>query len=213
MIAVPLSILLVFASIAMDAAQADQEWTAAGIKNGVTLTYRDDARLNAREVRAVAELPHPPERIVPIVCDFTQILDPDTREARVLSGEIGGRYEIYLRYAPRYVVVSARDVVLDVRSEASGCAWSEVADRLPPQSGAVRMPLLRGSWSVEAIDASRSRVTYQIAVRPGGSIPGWMVRRGAVGALPEIIDRVARCVSSLPGRGDGRCETAKAQGR
>ena len=204
MIAARLSIPLLFAAMTAAAAQPDQGWTEAGIKNGVTLAFRDDSQLNAREVRAVAELPHPPARVIPIVCDFTQTLDPDTRETRVLSGEIGGRYEIYLRYAPRYLVVSARDVVLDIRREANGCAWSELAGRLPPQSGAVRMPLLRGSWTVEALDASRSRVTYQIAVRPGGSIPGWMVRRGAVGALPAVIAQVARCLSS-PDLPDGRC--------
>ena len=206
MIAARLSLLLLFSSMVVAAAQTDQGWTGAGVKNGVTLTFRDDPQLDARQVRAVAELSHAPNRIIPVVCDFTQRLDPDTRETRVLSGEIGGRYEIYLRYAPRYLVVSARDVVLDVRPEVNGCAWSEVTDRVPPQSGAVRMPLLRGSWRIEAIDPSRSRVTYEIAVRPGGSIPGWMVRRGAVGALPEIIERVARCLSS-PERADGRCPT------
>ena len=204
MIARRLSLLFLFSSMVVGAAQTDQGWRAAGIKNGVTLTFRDDPQLNARQVRAVAELPFAPGRIIPVVCDFTQIFDPDTRETRVLSGEIGGRYEIYLRYAPRYMVVSARDVVLDVRPEPNGCAWSEVAERVPPQSGAVRMPLLRGSWTVEPIDSSRSRVTYQIAVRPGGSIPGWMVRRGAVSALPEVIGHVARCLSS-PERRDGRC--------
>ena len=204
MIVARLSMLLLFAAMTVDAAQPDQAWTDAGIKNGVALSFRDDPLLNAREVRAVAELPHPPGRIIPVVCDFTQALDPDTRETRVLSGEIGGRYEIYLRYAPRYLVVSARDVVLDVRREGNGCAWSEVAGRVPPQSGNVRMPLLRGSWTVEQLDASRSRVTYQIAVRPGGSIPGWMVRRGAVSALPEILQHVARCLSSAESP-DGRC--------
>jgi hypothetical protein len=204
LIAARLFILLLCSSMLIEAAQNDQGWTAAGIKNGVTLVFRDDPQLDARQVRAVAELPHPPDQIIPVVCDFTQLLDPDTRETRVLSGEIGGRYEIYLRYASRYLVVSARDVVLDVRRQANGCAWSEVAGRVPPQSGAVRMPLLRGSWTVEPIETSRSRVTYEIAVRPGGSIPGWMVRRGAVSALPGIIARVARCLSSSPGP-DGRC--------
>lgn len=204
MIAARLSILLLFASMGIDTAQTEPGWTAAGIKNGVTLTFRDDPQLDARQVRAVAELPHAPGQIIPIVCDFTQTLDPDTREARVLSGEIGGRYEIYLRYASRYMVVSARDVVLDIRPEANGCAWSELTGRVPSQSGAVRMPLLRGSWTVEPIGDSSSRVTYQIAVRPGGSIPGWMVRRGAASALPEVIGRVARCLSS-PERRDGRC--------
>jgi hypothetical protein len=203
MIAARVSMLLLFVAMTVAAAQPDQSWKEAGIKNGVTLTFRDDQQLNAREVRAVAELPHAPGRIIAVVCDFTQALDPDTRESRVLSGEIGRRYEIYLRYAPRYLVVSARDVVLDVRREANGCAWSEVAGRVPPQSGTVRMPLLRGSWTIEPLDVSRSRVTYQIAVRPGGTIPGWMVRRGAVSALPEIIEQVARCLSSA--EPNGRC--------
>lgn len=198
-----IAILALFAA-SIHASQPDSGWTAAGSKNGVTLTFRDDSQLNAREVRAVAELPHAAARIIPIVCDFTQTLDPGVREARVLSGEIGNAYEVYLRYAPQYLVVSARDVVIDVRRNDRGCAWTEVADRVPPPPGTVRMPLLRGSWSVEAVDASRSRVTYQIAVRPGGRIPNWMVRRGAVNALPDVIERVSRCLSN-PAVRDGRC--------
>jgi len=204
MIAACLSTLILATAVALHAAQAEPGWTDAGTRDGVTVAFRDDPQLNAREVRAVAELPHAPGQIIPVVCDFTQPLDPDTREARVLAGDLGGRYEIYLRYASRFLVVSARDVVLEIRPQPNGCVWSEVEGGLPPQSVAVRMPLLRGLWTVEPIDPARSRVTYQIAVRPGGSIPGWMVRRGAVSALPEVIKRVARCLSSEERR-DGRC--------
>jgi hypothetical protein len=204
MVAARLLVLFLFALITVDAVQVEPAWQDAGVRNGVTLSFRDDPQLNARQVRAVAELPHAFDQIIDVVCDFTQLLDPDTRESRVLAGDIGADYEIYLRYAPRYMVVAARDVVLSVQAEDNGCTWSEVAGRLPPQAGAVRMPLLRGSWSVEAIDASRSRVTYQIVVNPGGSIPGWMVRRGAVSALPGVIERAARCLS-IPERPDGRC--------
>lgn len=204
MIATRMWVLLLFASIMAGAVQIEEVWQDAGVSNGVTLSFRDDPQLNARQVRAVAELPQTPDAIIDVVCDFTQLLDPDTRESRVLAGDIGADYEIYVRYAPRYMVVSARDVALSVQAEDNGCAWSEIAGRLPKQAGAVRMPLLRGSWSVDAIDAARSRVTYQIAVNPGGSIPGWMVRRGAVSALPDVIRRVARCLS-IPERPGGRC--------
>ena len=205
MIAVRLSaVVLLATAIATAAAQAERDWEPAGSRNGVTLTFRDQPLLDAREVRAVAELPYPAGRIVAVVCDFTQVLDPDVREARILSGEIVSRYEIYLRYASRFMVVSSRDVVIDVRRDATGCAWSEVGDRMPPQSDSVRMPLLRGSWTVEPVDASRSRITYQIAARPGGKIPGWMVRRGALSALPDVIARLSRCVASPEAR-DGRC--------
>jgi hypothetical protein len=151
--------------------------------------------LDAREVRAVAELPHAAERVIALVCDFTQRLDPDVREAAVLSGDITTRYSIYLRYAPRFVVVAARDVVIDVQRNGRGCSWTEQQDGREARSGAVRMPLLRGSWTVESIDATRARVTYQIAVNPGGRIPKWLVRRGAAGALPDVIARVGRRLS------------------
>ncbi len=197
-------LLLITLSIGTAATQSDPGWTPAGTRNGVTLAFRDDPQLNAREVRAITELPYASSRIVSLVCDFTRVLDPDVRQARVLSGNISSRYEIYLRYAPRFLVVAARDVVIDVKREEHGCAWSEVAGRMPPQSGAVRMPLLRGAWTIEPIDPMRSRVTYQIAVRPGGRIPGWMVRRGAARALPDVIDRVSKCLSSRQ-NGDGPC--------
>ncbi len=54
------------------------------------------------------------------------------------------------------------------------------------------MPLLRGSWTIEPLDVTRSRVVYQVAVNPGGRLPGWLVRRGAVSALPDVIEQVRR---------------------
>ena len=137
---------------------------------------------------------------------FTQALDPEVQEAKVLSGEVSTRYTVYLLYAPRYVVVAPRDVVIDVRRESNGCTWSEIAGPVEPRPSTVRMPLLRGSWVVEALEASRTRVTYQIVVKPGGRIPGWLVRRGAAGALPRAIEHVTRCLSSTVPAG-GRCSS------
>ena len=176
-------------------AAAQQRWESGGSADGVVLEFRDDAALGVREVRAIAEVPHAANRVIAVACDFTQELDPDVREVKMLSGDLDSRYSIYLRYAPRYVVVAARDVVIDVRRQADGCAWSEAANGAELREGTVRMPLLRGSWTVESLDMSRSRVTYQIAVNPGGRIPKWMVRRGAAGALPRVIERISRCLA------------------
>jgi len=176
-------------------AAAQDGWTPGGSSDGVALSFRDDAASGTREVRAIAEVPHAADRVIAVACDFTQELDPDVREVKLLSGDLDSRYSIYLRYAPRYVVVAARDVVIDVRRQADGCAWSEAANGAELREGTVRMPLLRGSWTVEPLDTSRSRVTYQIAVNPGGRIPKWMVRRGAAGALPRVIERINRCLA------------------
>jgi hypothetical protein len=180
----------------------DDGWTDAGTRRGVVLAFRDDPRIDAREVRATAELPFPAASILSVACDLSRYgeLVPGVTEARLMAGEATADYEVYLRYAPRYLVIAARDVVLHVRSstsraDASGCRWSEVTNRVPGRRGTVRMPLLRGSWSVEPLHAMRSRVRYEVAVRPGGRIPAWLVRRGAVQALPDVIDRLRERLS------------------
>jgi ribosome-associated toxin RatA of RatAB toxin-antitoxin module len=180
-------------------AQMSSEWTAAGTTRGVTLAFRDDARLEVREVRATTELPFPAARILSLVCDFTHYrsLVSGVQEATLLSGTVPGDYDIYLRYAPRFLVVAARDVVVRVQrqstpDESSGCTWTDLKKREPERKGYVRMPLLRGSWTIEPLDATRSRVVYQVAVDPGGRLPGWLVRRGAVSALPDVIEQVRR---------------------
>ena len=188
--------VLVLVSLAQAAAGG---WTAAGTTRDVTLAFRDDPRLDVREVRATTELPFPAARIFPLVCDFTHYgsLVSGVQETKMMSGTAPSDYEIYLRYAPRFLVVSARDVVVHVQGQSapdgsSGCQWTDLKEREPERKGIVRMPLLRGSWTIEPLDATRSRVVYQVAVNPGGRLPGWLVRRGAVSALPDVIEQVRR---------------------
>ena len=185
---------LVLLARALVVATADSDWTSAGTKDGVTLAFREEPVLGAREVRATSELTFPAALIFSVVCDLTQYnqLVPGVTEATLLDGSSPTDYEVYLRYAPRYIVVAARDVVLRVRGGSDapgtfGCRWSEVIDRLAKRKGTVRMPLLRGTWTIETLDDWRSRVTYQLAAAPGGRIPGWLVRKGAVQAMPEVI--------------------------
>lgn len=189
-----LLVLVAWAAVATVPVLA-QEWTPAGTRKGIALAFKDDTVLDAREMRAIAELPYDSTRITAVVCDFTQTLDPDVREATIMSGDLLSDYVIYLRYAPRYMVVAARDVVIGVKRQANGCSWSERSGLVAERPGTVRMPLLRGSWIVEPVQADRSRVVYQIAVKPGGRLPGWLVRRGATSALPDVIERVTRCLS------------------
>jgi len=155
-------------------------------------------------VRATAELPFPAQQIVALVCDQTQyqsVVD-GLDEVRLLSGTVPDDYELYFRYAPRFAVVAARDVAVRVQSRTGeaglGCDWSHLPDRVPPQQGAVRMRVLRGSWTLDALDAARTRVVYQVLADPGGRLPGWLVRRGALGAMPDVIQRVARRLRQSP---------------
>ena len=180
-------------------------WTTAAARDGVRLAFRDDPQLDVREVRATTELPFPAFRVFALVCDFTHYgsLASGVQETKMLSGTAPADYEIYMHYAPRFLVVSARDVVVHVQSQStpdgfSRCQWTDLKEREPERKGIVRMPLLRGSWTIEPLDTTRSRVVYQVAVNPGGRLPGWLVRRGAVRALPDVIEQVRRRLGREP---------------
>ena len=46
---------------------------------------------------------------------------------------------------------------------------------VPDYEGTVRIPKLRSSWLFEALSDTKTRVTYQNEVDPGGFIPKWIV--------------------------------------
>jgi hypothetical protein len=138
----------------------------------------------------------PAARIFPLVCDFTHYgsLVSGVQETKMMSGTAPSDYDIYMRYAPRFLVVAARDVVVRVQGQStpdgsSGCQWIELKEREPERKGIVRMPLLRGSWTIERLDAMRSRVVYQVAVNPGGRLPGWLAGTARRGQRAAGCDR------------------------
>jgi hypothetical protein len=79
--------------------------------------------------------------------------------------------------------VSDRDAVLDNRvtfDEAEKAVrlefWSVADERAPPVPGVVRMPFLRGHWTLwPASDGKTTRVEYQVHANPGGRLPDWLV--------------------------------------
>ena len=111
---------MVAVSIASATVAGYTGWTDAGTKRGIALAYRDDPSLSTREVRATADLPFSARHVYSVVCDLSQykVIVPGVQETKVLGGTLPADYEIYLRYAPRFLVVEARDVVLRVQRAA-----------------------------------------------------------------------------------------------
>jgi hypothetical protein len=49
-----------------------------------------------------------------------------------------------------------------------------IPDYLPPKEGIVRLAKANGSWLLTSIDTSKTSITYQMHVEPGGLIPAWL---------------------------------------
>lgn len=50
----------------------------------------------------------------------------------------------------------------------------------PAKDGIVRMPAINGFWLLEPINANETKVTYQLQIDPGGSIPSWVANMGSI---------------------------------
>jgi len=177
------------------------QWVDAGLRDGVRLSSRENPALGAFEVRAEKELPIAARALFAVVTDYGRYQEfmPGILSNRIFPGEAPARFDVYMLYSPQFVVVRARDVVLQVELlPAAGTNavwtshWKNMGARVAERPDAVRMPLNVGSWTIEDLGPGRSRVTYQVAVRPGGWIPDWMVRWGAARALPEVLELVAK---------------------
>ncbi len=99
-------------------------------------------------------------------------------------------------------VVSDRDYVMHVHllSPASSgrCVVAFNTESLPdwpPQPGAVRIPLIRGSWLLEPEASGKVLVRYEVYSDPGGGLPAFLVRDAqrdaAVDFLRTILSRAA----------------------
>ena len=102
--------------------------------------------------------------------------------------------------------VSDRDVV--VESEATFDKASQTVTivmksieykDVPEVSGVVRMPRLRGKFTLKSVSDSQTFVTYEIDADPGGLLPHWIVRMASRDipyiTLMNLRDRVKEMVA------------------
>jgi len=54
--------------------------------------------------------------------------------------------------------------------------WSITHPKEPPVPGVVRIPSLRGHWTLSPLNGGHAtQAEYQVHADPGGSLPGWIV--------------------------------------
>lgn len=198
--AIMAGLILAWTATTGAAADDDASWTARPGRDGVSLATRERAGSKIREIRAIAEIDAPPERVLAVLADierYPQIMPP-TEQARLLrSDENGAVY--YMEINPP--VVARRDYCFRVAfdhlpdgklrshwvAENSGC--------LPERSGIVRVRSTDGQWVLSPQgDGRRTLAEYRCHIEVGGQVPAWMVNSGSVNQLPDVINSLRRAV-------------------
>ena len=133
-------------------------------------------------------------------------------EARVLQREGDDKLVVYSRTEGRWPVAD-RDSVFEsevVRREAEHVEirFRNVESLLmPPVPGVVRMPSVDGDYRLEALDAGRTRVEYELEMDMGGLVPSFVTHYVSdempLHTLKGLKQQVQRVAEEGPGTGSG----------
>lgn len=192
---------LVLLLAATQVARADDGWKLQRDKDGMQFSSRKVGFSKVDEVRAVAVLDYPLERLLSVLSDvehYPSNMPPTLLVRRLGGSNADGTYYVELKppmcsrryYCTRY----------QVRRDGAGAArveWSTNNDTCPVREGGpLRMDDNSGSWTLTAIDAAHTRVTYQAHVDPGGSLPASLVNWGTPPAINDLFAALRKATQS-----------------
>ena len=178
--------------------RADEGWASLETRDGVTYERRAMPGSHFYAYRATLAVSARPSETARVV--WTAITDsvPPTVKKRTVLQRSDDELVVYEQiHTP---VVSDRDVTLRfrrvVRPDAIEIEF-QTANELgpPPASGLVRLPTVRGRWTLTPV-ANGTHVVYDCFSEPGGSVPAFLVR-GA--QQSQVAKDVERALSGLRG--------------
>ena len=190
-------------------ADADEAWESVPVKGenkeGISVEKRAVPGSKFMEYRARASTSVQPQTVLRgLWSGLTEPPQGTVRKREVLRKT---DTELVFYDQVKTPVVSDRDYTMRIqqsKDEQSGTLFVrfQTANELgpPAASGFVRIPMVRGSWTIEAGEGGGAKLTYQCYSEPGGSIPAFMVRGAqqnqVVVDMRRILDRAQRAASA-----------------
>lgn len=160
------------------AARADGEWEKATVKKGVTYDRRSVTGSKFYEYRGTVVVERAAEGLLDALwAHVVDLKGPQVTKRDVVRKD---ENEIVLHDEIKTPVVSDRELTLlfwKQKNPTLGLYFTIRNDLWPrPNPKWVQLPMVRGGWTLEPIDATHTRLVYTCYSEPGGSVPAWMVR-------------------------------------
>lgn len=185
-------------------AAAEEGWKKVGEKQGLLLEKRAVRGSEMPEVRVTAHSRLPAWQIASALwadragSKYAQrshrkrVVLRETADERVVHEQISSS------------VVSDRDYVVrqhrsgDGRAGAFQLTFEKDEGGPPPAKGVVRLPVLRGSWTVTPTGDGGAEVVYRVHSEPGGSVPAFLVRGALVDSGRDVVLDVLEWAAAHP---------------
>lgn len=187
---------------ALPAAGFAGDWEVVAERDGIVASQRMIEGRNLPQLRAQGEVRGTPYEILAVLLDVPNYHAwvPDCAVATTLGKPGRWRSTIYTRTDLPWPVQD-RETVIDqevffVRAPTLvNVTFRAIeAPDLAPADGTIRVNSAEGSYTIEALDGRRSRVTYLVDADPGGRVPAWLVvmqsRRNPLGTLAGLRQRL-----------------------
>jgi len=179
------------------AIEPEQDWVHTRTDDGIE-SFRSAEGAGSREtLRAVTEVQGDVWSLLAILEDVDRACEWTAHCAEMRRVR---------RYGPRDMLVYARmdapwpvrdrDVVTRVRLELGSlheiqADIQSVADpSVPANPGVVRMPSMRARYAFRVVGPERVRVSYEVSVDPGGTLPDWLKRLVARDLAHDTLERL-----------------------
>ena len=178
---------------------ADEAWTAIAVKNGVTDERRAVAGSSFFEYRASTVMAASQQAVLSAI--WTSITDspPETVKKRVVLGRTETQMLVYDQIETP--MVTDRDVTIGIRkivhedTKVIEVKFDAMNSLGPPSDGKhVRIPIVRGAWTLVPSTGGGTQLTYVCYSDPGGSIPAILARGVQQRQIPLDFERVVQRV-------------------
>jgi hypothetical protein len=171
---------------------ADEGWKEIETRNGVLYEKRSVSGSKWLEYRGTTTIPLPPEEALKQIWSGITDALPSTVKKRQVLRHTDDEFVVYDQIkAP---VVSDRDVTIRiskvVRPDAIEVRFqSDEALGPPPDPHHVRIPMVRGAWTLIAAPGG-TRLSYVCYSEPGGSIPAFLARGAQQDQVVLDVERI-----------------------
>ena len=93
-------------------------------------------------------------------------------------------------------------ITVNIEKRTVKIAFKAAQGIFPEVDDVVRIPNLEGFYYMEALSESKTRVTYQLDLDPGGWLPNWLIKRTSLQIPLMTLRKLKKQVKKVAERGD-----------